>query len=67
MVTEGRVPMLLVECKWSDGPVDKGLRYLSQRFPDCEAHQVYASGRKDYETAEGIRVGHALELLRGLI
>lgn len=67
VVTEARVPKLMVECKWSDAPVEKGLRYLKQRFPDCEAYQVSATGRKDFENPEGIRVCHALELLRTLI
>ena len=67
VVTEARVPRLMVECKWSDGPVDKSLRYLKQRFPDCDAYQLSATGRKDFETPEGIRACHALELLRELI
>ena len=67
VVTEARVPRLLVECKWSDAPVDKSLRYLKQRFPDCDAYQLSATGRKDFETPEGIRACHALELLRELI
>ena len=67
VVTEARVPRLMVECKWSDAPVDKSLRYLKQRFPDCDAYQLSATGRKDFETPEGIRACHALELLRELI
>ncbi len=67
VVTEARVPRLMVECKWSDGPVDKSLRYLKQRFPDCDAYQLSATGSKDFETPEGIRACHALELLRELI
>lgn len=68
VVTEARVPILMVECKWSDdAPVDKGLRYLKQRFPDCEAWQLSATGKKDFETPEGIRAGPALELLRELV
>jgi predicted AAA+ superfamily ATPase len=66
VVTEARAPKLLVECKWNDAPVDKSLRYLKQRFPDCEAYQLSATGKRDFETPEGIRACHALELLREL-
>jgi len=67
VVTEARVPILMIECKWSDAPVDKGLRYLKQRFPDCEAWQLSATGKKEFETSEGIRASPALELLRTLV
>ncbi len=55
VVTEARVPRLLVECKWGDAPVDKALRYLKRRFPDAEAYQLSATGKRDFETPEGIR------------
>ncbi len=67
VVTEARVPRLLVECKWGDAPVDKALRYLKRRFPDAEAYQLSATGKRDFETPEGIRGCHALELLRELV
>jgi hypothetical protein len=67
IVVEGRRPQLLVECKWGDAEVDRGLRYLKARFPDAEAWQVSATGTKDYVTAEGIRVSPALVLLTRLI
>jgi hypothetical protein len=31
VVVEGRRPKLLVECKWADTDVDKGLRYTAKR------------------------------------
>jgi len=64
VVVERRAPVLLVECKWSDAEPDRGLRYLKARFPDCEAWQVSATGRKDHVTPDGIRVAPALALLR---
>jgi hypothetical protein len=66
VVVEGRRPTHLVECKWDDAPVDRGLRYLKARFPAAEAWQVSAVGTKDYVTPEGIRACPALELLRRL-
>jgi predicted AAA+ superfamily ATPase len=66
VVTEEREPILLVECKWKQAPVDKSLVYLKQRYPEARAFQLSATGTKDLETREGIRVCHALELLREL-
>ena len=67
VVVERRRPQLLVECKWGDTDVDRGLRYLKARFPGAEAWQVSATGTKDYLTPEGIRVSPALSLLDRLI
>lgn len=66
VVVERRRPTHLVECKWGDAPVDRGLSYLRARFPAAQAWQVSAVGTKDFLTPEGIRVCPALELLRGL-
>ncbi|MBI4230392.1 MAG: ATP-binding protein [Planctomycetes bacterium] len=67
VVTEGRKPVLLVEAKSSDGPVDPSLRYLKRRFPDAEAFQIHARGTRDAMTPEGIRLQPAVEYLRGLV
>lgn len=66
VLVEGKKPRLMVECKWSDAPLAPGLRYLKERFPGCEAWQVSATGSKDYETPEGIRVTPASKLLERL-
>lgn len=67
VVTERGRPIKLVECKWSDADVERGLRYLHAKFPSAEAWQVSATGRKDYQTPDGIRVAPAIELLKDLI
>jgi len=67
VVTEGGHPRLLVECKWDDAAVDGGLRYLKGRFPEAEAWQLSAAGKKDYQTREGIRAAPAVELLKKLV
>jgi hypothetical protein len=67
VVVEKRTPTLLVECKWADDEVDRGLRYLKARFPACPAWQVSATGRKDYITPDGIRVAPAMALLQTLV
>lgn len=63
VVTDRGEPRLLVECKWSDARVERGLRYFSRRFPQAAAWQISATGHKDYQTAEGIRVAPAVALL----
>ena len=67
VVTERRNPVLLLECKWRDADVAKGLNYLKERFPDCPAYQIHAVGKKDYETSRGVRVTGALGFLASLV
>jgi hypothetical protein len=67
VVTERARPFLLIECKWGDAPVDRGLRYLKQRFSGCDAWQISATGRKDYVSPDGIRVAPAITFLRTLV
>ena len=67
VVTEGRRPLWLVECKRADARVDKALRYLHTRFPECEAWQISAAGNKDFQSPEGIRVCPALGFLASLV
>jgi hypothetical protein len=67
VVVEDRQPLLMVECKWADAGVDRGLRYLKARFPKADAWQLSATGTRDYRTPEGIRIAPALELLRTLV
>lgn len=67
VIVENRRPLRFVECKWDDTAVDRGLHYLRARFPECEAFQVSAVGRKDYVTPDGIRVCPAVTLLKTLV
>jgi len=67
VVTERRRPLLLIEAKAADAPVDPALRYLKRRFPEAAAWQIAAAGTKDYISPEGIRVAPALALLSGLV
>ncbi|MHB8876292.1 MAG: ATP-binding protein, partial [Myxococcaceae bacterium] len=48
VIVEDRKPTHLIECKWNDSEVSKSLRYLSQRFPEAEAWQLSAVGKKHY-------------------
>lgn len=66
VVVEGRKPILLVEAKSSDAPIDRGIRYLKERFPAADAWQLSASGSRDAMTPEGIRLAPAITFLRTL-
>lgn len=67
VITERRKPVTLIECKWTDAEVDRSLRYMKTRFPECEAWQISGMGQKDYQTQEGIRVCPAPVFLSTLI
>lgn len=67
VVTLRGLPEVLVECKWADASLDRNLRYAKRRFPDCPAWQISATGTKDFQTPEGIRVCPALEFLGELV
>lgn len=67
VLAERRKPLTFIECKWGDVEIDKSLRYLKARFPECEAWQISATGRKDYVSPEGIRVCPALVFLATLV
>ena len=67
VVTEGKKLILMVEAKWNDSEVDRGLRYLKERFKMADAWQVSGVGTKDYISREGIRVAPAIEFLKTLV
>jgi len=67
VVVDRGSPILMVECKISDAKVDRSLRYLKRRFPECPAWQVSAAGKKDVQTPEGIRICPAIALFETLI
>ncbi len=66
LMEDGR-PTHFIETKCSDEGISPALRYLVARFPGVQAWQVYAEGTKDYRSPEGIRVCHAIELLKTLV
>jgi hypothetical protein len=67
VITENLDPILFIEAKWNDAEIAKGLKYLKQRFPQTQAFQISAEGKKDYITPEGIRVCPALKFLPSLV
>lgn len=67
LVVHRKSPILMVESKLSDSGLDRSLRYLKLRFPDCPAWQVSAHGQKDFLSPEGVRVCPALTFLSTLV
>jgi hypothetical protein len=67
VIIKDRKPILGVECKWSDQDIDPSLVYLKNKFPEMEAYQISAIGKKDYETSQGIRLLPGLEFLKKFI
>jgi hypothetical protein len=67
VITRNRVPILCVECKWDDRDIDPSLTYLKNKFPNIEAYQISAVGKKDYESTNGIRVLPALVFLKRFV
>jgi hypothetical protein len=67
IITEARKPILAVECKVSRGPLDRGIRYFSERFPKVEAWQVSMDDAPELRTPEGIRLAPAAKLLSRLV
>lgn len=52
---------------WSDAEINDALKYLKRRFPKADAYQIFVTGKKDYESFEGIRAMSALEYLGNLV
>lgn len=67
VIVEHRQPLTLIECKWSDTDIDRSLRYLKMKFPEADAWQISATGKKDYINPDGIRVAPALSYLQSLV
>ena len=67
VVVENRKPILFVESKFSDASIADGLKYLKKMYPDVPAWQISMEEQKNYQSAEGIRVPPAIELLKDLV
>ena len=60
-------PAMALECKWNDSGISKNLLYLKERFPEMDAWQISAIGKKDFVSNDGIRMAPAIKLLKDLI
>ncbi len=66
IITEKSTPIMAIECKASDGDIDRGLKYFKHHFPECNAYQITLRGNKDFISPHSIRVCNATALLRTL-
>lgn len=66
VIVEGRKPIQFIECKLSTGPVAPALRYLVERFPQCEAYQIHLHGNSARIAEHGIRLWPAKRYLATL-
>ena len=66
VVVANRRPILFVEAKSGDEPIDRGLRFLKSKFPKVDAWQISRTGTKNSVGEAGIRAAPAAELLRDL-
>lgn len=46
VVTHKNLPMMFIECKLSDDPINPALIHLKNRFPDVAAYQISLKGKK---------------------
>ncbi|RMH57994.1 MAG: ATP-binding protein [Candidatus Hydrogenedentota bacterium] len=68
VLTRKNRPIQFIECKLGDTGVDRGLRYLKERFPEVPAFQVSLRGKTDrLATREKIRLLPAWRYLRNLV
>lgn len=67
VVTLDKIPLMFVECKWSDTAISPALKYLKERYPKCAAWQISAIGTKDFVDEKGIRICPAGIFLASLI
>ena len=67
VITHNNKPVKFIECKWDDAPISPALKYMKERFPDCEAWQISAAGEKNYLGDLGVRVCPATEFLSSLV
>lgn len=60
-------PVMAIECKLDDRPIEQALKYFKNKFKAVAAWQIALHGKQDYVSGEGIRVAPALILLKTLV
>ncbi|MCE3011164.1 MAG: ATP-binding protein [Proteobacteria bacterium] len=67
VIVEKNKPILLVECKYSQGETSRGIRYLKSLFPAARALQVSMSTQKTFVDGSGVEHCSALSFLQELV
>jgi predicted AAA+ superfamily ATPase len=66
VVIENRLPILMIECKFADTQISPSLKYFKSKFPNVPAFQLTHNSKKDFKSAEGIRVVDAYKIINEL-
>ena len=56
VVTEDAKPILFIETKYADTNISPNLKFLKKKFPDVKSYQLTYNSKKDFVSADGIRV-----------
>jgi predicted AAA+ superfamily ATPase len=67
VVVERRAPIMMVEVKLAAESASPALRYLKQRFPECDAYQVHLRGQRESVTVDRIHLWSAARFLSTLV
>lgn len=67
IIIENNKPILMIEAKFSDANIARGLIYLKNKYPQVRAIQVHLTGKKEYQTPSGIEVFNVIPLLNELV
>lgn len=67
IVIENNKPIMMIEAKYSDSSIAKGLIYLKSKYPQVRTMQVHLTGQKEYQTPNGIEVINVIHLLKDLV
>lgn len=67
VVTENKMPVLFVECKMSETVISPHLKYLKTKFPSIPTYQLTYNSKKDFQSAEGIRVVDAYKVINQIL
>lgn len=56
VICENQKPKFFIEAKLGDQDVNTRFQYFKKKYPQAQFFQVHLNGKKDYKTAEGVRV-----------
>ncbi len=67
IILENNKVLMIIEAKFSDSEISKGLSFLKSLYPAARAIQVHMMGKKEYITPTGVECLHVSKLLADLV
>lgn len=67
VVTEKKLPLVFIECKYNETSISSHLRYVKNKFPKIPSYQLTYNSKKDFQTSEGIRVVDAYRVINEIL